>query len=270
MNRTSRGLIAWFTYNHVAANLLMLIVMVGGVISIGLINKEIFPSFALNQISITTVYSGAAPEEIEKTINGKIEQTLIGLNGIKRMTSRAIESQGVVVLELEKNTDIDDIYQKVKQRVDAITTFPLDIDPPIVLKDEFLSNVIYLSVYGDASDRQLKEFAKQLKDSLLLNTSATNAELSGVKDYEIAIEINEYQRRKHNLTLSQIAKAIEQQSIDLPSGSIKALDGDLLVRAKGQRKLGDQFSDVVVKYNRDGSRSILRISQQFRMVLQSK
>ncbi|HIF9529266.1 TPA: efflux RND transporter permease subunit [Photobacterium damselae] len=257
MNRTSRGLIAWFTYNPVAANLLMLIVMVGGVISIGLINKEIFPSFALNRISITTVYSGAAPEEIEKTINGKIEQTLTGLNGIKRMTSRAVESQGVVVLELEKNTDIDDIYQKVKQRVDAITTFPLDIETPIVLKDEFLSNVVYLSVYGDASDRQLKEFAKQLKDSLLLNTSATNAELSGVKDYEIAIEINEYQRRKHNLTLSQIAKAIEQQSINLPSGSIKALDGDLLVRAKGQRKLGDQFSDVVVKYNGDGSRVYL-------------
>ncbi|PSW62829.1 acriflavin resistance protein [Photobacterium kishitanii] len=249
----SSGIIAWFTRNHVAANLLMLLVMIGGLFSVNLINKEIFPAFGTNKITITSQYTGAAAADIEQGIIVKIEQAVDDIADIKRVTAVANQGGGVVTLELDNDADFDKILDQVKQRVDAITTFPAQMEPPLIQRAEFMSNVMFLSLYGELSDRQLKRYAQVVKDEIIQQTSATAVTVTGVKNDEIAIEISSQQLRNYNLTIEQVAQALQQRSLDLPAGAIKAQDGDVLVRTTAQLYQGDQFAAVVLRTNPDGS-----------------
>lgn len=254
----SSGIIDWFTRNHVAANLLMLIVMIGGLFSVSLINKEIFPTFGTNKITISSQYTGAAAADVEQGIIVKIEQAVDDIADVKRVTAIANQGTGIVTLELNNDADLDKILDEVKQRVDAITTFPAQMEPPLIQRSEFMSNVMFLSLYGELSDRQLKRYAQVVKDEIIQQTSATAVSVSGVKNDEIAIEISSQQLRNYNLTIEQIARALQQRSLDLPAGAIKAQDGDVLVRTTEQLYQGDQFANIVLRTNADGSR--LRLS----------
>ncbi|WP_318483338.1 efflux RND transporter permease subunit [Photobacterium leiognathi] len=252
-----KGLIAWFAHNHVAANLLMLVVMLGGLFSISLINKEIFPAFALNRIMISASYPGASPEDIEQSINVKIEQSLDNVKNIKRIQSVASQGSASLTLELESEADLEQVLDDVKQQIEAISTFPVNMETPIVKRAEFTSNVVFISLYGNLNERQLKEYAKQVRDDILQQTDASDVVVSGVKDYEIAIDVSENALRKYGLTFEQVAQVVQQRSIDLPGGMIKAKDGDLLVRTNGQLYNGDGFSSIVLQTRPDGSRLYL-------------
>ncbi|WP_419206512.1 efflux RND transporter permease subunit [Photobacterium leiognathi] len=252
-----KGLIAWFAHNHVAANLLMLVVMLGGLFSISLINKEIFPAFALNRIMISASYPGASPEDIEQSINVKIEQSLDNVKNIKRIKSVASQGSASLTLELESEADLEQVLDDVKQQIEAISTFPVNMETPLVKRAEFTSNVVFISLYGNLNERQLKEYAKQVRDDILQQTDASDVVVSGVKDYEIAIDVSENALRKYGLTFEQVAQVVQQRSIDLPGGMIKAKDGDLLVRTNGQLYNGDGFSSIVLQTRPDGSRLYL-------------
>ncbi|WP_318478419.1 efflux RND transporter permease subunit [Photobacterium leiognathi] len=252
-----KGLIAWFAHNHVAANLLMLVVMLGGLFSISLINKEIFPAFALNRIMISASYPGASPEDIEQSINVKIEQSLDNVKNIKRIQSVASQGSASLTLELESEADLEQVLDVVKQQIEAISTFPINMETPLVKRAEFTSNVVFISLYGNLNERQLKEYAKQVRDDILQQTDASDVVVSGVKDYEIAIDVSENALRKYGLTFEQVAQVVQQRSIDLPGGMIKAKDGDLLVRTNGQLYNGDGFSSIVLQTRPDGSRLYL-------------
>ncbi|WP_318491203.1 efflux RND transporter permease subunit [Photobacterium leiognathi] len=252
-----KGLIAWFAHNHVAANLLMLVVMLGGLFSISLINKEIFPVFALNRIMISASYPGASPEDIEQSINVKIEQSLDNVKNIKRIQSVASQGSATLTLELESEADLEQVLDDVKQQIEAISTFPVNMETPLVKRAEFTSNVVFISLYGNLNERQLKEYAKQVRDDILQQTDASDVVVSGVKDYEIAIDVSENALRKYGLTFEQVAQVVQQRSIDLPGGMIKAKDGDLLVRINGQLYNGDGFSSIVLQTRPDGSRLYL-------------
>ncbi|WP_318506767.1 efflux RND transporter permease subunit [Photobacterium leiognathi] len=252
-----KGLIAWFAHNHVAANLLMLVVMLGGLFSISLINKEIFPAFALNRIMISASYPGASPEDIEQSINVKIEQSLDNVKNIKRIQSVASQGSASLTLELESEADLEQVLDDVKQQIEAISTFPVNMETPLVKRAEFTSNVVFISLYGNLNERQLKEYAKQVRDDILQQTDASDVVVSGVKDYEIAIDVSENALRKYGLTFEQVAQVVQQRSIDLPGGMIKAKDGDLLVRTNGQLYSGDGFSSIVLQTRPDGSRLYL-------------
>ncbi|WP_318474187.1 efflux RND transporter permease subunit [Photobacterium leiognathi] len=252
-----KGLIAWFAHNHVAANLLMLVVMLGGLFSISLINKEIFPAFALNRIMISASYPGASPEDIEQSINVKIEQSLDNVKNIKRIQSVASQGSASLTLELESEADLEQVLNDVKQQIEAISTFPVNMETPLVKRAEFTSNVVFISLYGNLNERQLKEYAKQVRDDILQQTDASDVVVSGVKDYEIAIDVSENALRKYGLTFEQVAQVVQQRSIDLPGGMIKAKDGDLLVRTNGQLYNGDGFSSIVLQTRPDGSRLYL-------------
>ncbi|WP_318415805.1 efflux RND transporter permease subunit [Photobacterium leiognathi] len=252
-----KGLIAWFAHNHVAANLLMLVVMLGGLFSISLINKEIFPAFALNRIMISASYPGASPEDIEQSINVKIEQSLDNVKNIKRIQSVASQGSASLTLELESEADLEQVLDDVKQQIEAISTFPVNMETPLVKRAEFTSNVVFISLYGNLNERQLKEYAKQVRDDILQQTDASDVVVSGVKDYEIAINVSENALRKYGLTFEQVAQVVQQRSIDLPGGMIKAKDGDLLVRTNGQLYNGDGFSSIVLQTRPDGSRLYL-------------
>ena len=254
---TSKGIIAWFARNGVAANLLMIILICGGIFSAFLINKEIFPSIELNIIRISVGYPGAAPQEIEEGINIKIEEAVQDISGIKKIKSVAGDGYGNITIEVNDNYDPQKVLDEAKLRIDAIATFPANIEKPDIYQIKPQNSVIWVSVYGDISATEMKEIAKNVRNDITSLPAVTRAELAGVRDYEISIELSEAKLREYGLTFSQVAQAVQKSSIDLPGGSIRAEDGDILLRTKGQAYTGSEFANIVVSSKPDGSRILL-------------
>ncbi|MGI1988020.1 efflux RND transporter permease subunit [Shewanella glacialipiscicola] len=254
---TQKGILAWFARNSVAANLLMWVLLIGGLFSTVLINKEVFPSFELNLLNISVAYPGAAPQEIEEGINIKIEEAIQDINGIKKVTSVASEGVGSIMIEVEDGYEVQAVLDEAKLRLDAISTFPVNIEKPNIYQIKPENNVIWVSVYGDMTLHDMKELAKSVRDDLTQLPAVTRAKVTGVRDYEIAIEVSEDKLREYGLTFSQVALAVQNSSFDLPGGSIRAQDGDILLRTKGQAYTGDDFANIVVTTRPDGSRVML-------------
>ncbi|BDM63521.1 acriflavin resistance protein [Shewanella sp. NFH-SH190041] len=254
---TQKGIIAWFARNNVAANLLMIILLLGGLFSAITINKEIFPRFELNLLRISVAYPGAAPQEIEEGITIKIEEAVEDVNGISKLTSVASDGYGNVTIEVDESYDPLDVLDEVKLRLDAISTFPANIEKPDIYQIKPQQSVLWLSVYGDMTLMEMKEFAKTIRDEITQLPAITRAEVVGVRDYEIGIELSESKLREYGLTFAQVAQAVQASSLDLPGGAIRARDGDILLRTKGQAYTGDDFANIVVSTRPDGSRIML-------------
>ncbi|HKL25602.1 MAG TPA: efflux RND transporter permease subunit [Desulfuromonadales bacterium] len=245
--------IRWMTRNHVAANLLMLVLIVGGLIMGTRVKQEVFPEVNLDRVTVNVAYPGAGPEEVEEGVILKIEESLTGLDGIKQLTSQAAEGFGLVIAELETGADADAVLQDVKSEVDRITTFPLNAEEPVISKMLNRREVISVVVYGEVPERSLREQAEQIRDDLLLMPSITQVDLSGVRPYEIAIEISEQQLRRYGLTLGEVAERVRRASLDLPGGTIKTPGGEILIRTKERRYTGQEYGEVVVLTTAAGS-----------------
>jgi multidrug efflux pump subunit AcrB len=247
------GAIRWMTQNHVAANLLMMVLIVGGLI-MGLgVKQEVFPEITLDRITVEVAYPGAGPEEVEEGVILKVEENLTGIDGIKQITSQAGEGFGIVIAETETGVDIDAVLQDIKSEVDRITTFPQDAEEPVISKMLNRREVISVVVFGELSERSLREQAEQIRDELLLMPGITQVDLDGVRPYEISINISEDHLRRYGLTLNQVAGRVRQASLDIPGGTIKTLGGEILVRTKERRYTGAEYADIVILTTADGT-----------------
>ncbi len=249
-----RGAVKWMAGNHVAANLLMIILVVGGLIRISSIKQEVFPEISLDTIQVTVTYPGAGPEEVEEGILLQIEENLTGVEGIKEIRSVAKEGVGTVRAELLPGENPDLKLQEIKSEVDRIITFPVDAEKPVITKLLNRFEVISVVVYGDASDRTLREQAEIIREELLAHPEITQVELTGVRPYEIAVEIPEANLRRYNVTMEQVAQQVRLASIDLPGGTIKTRGSEILLRTKGRRHFGPEYADITVLTRPDGTR----------------
>jgi len=240
------GAIRWMTQNHVAANLLMLVLIVGGLILGFTVKQEVFPEIALDRVLVSVAYPGAGPEEVEEGVILKIEENLTGVDGIKQLKSVAGEGYGSVIAEVTTEADVDLVLQDIKSEVDRIITFPRDAEKPVVSKLLNRREVITVVVYGELPERSLRELAEQVRDELLLFDNITQVELSGVRPYEISVETEEEDLRRYGLTFDQVAQRIRQASIDLPGGTIKTNSGEVLVRTKERRYVGEEYENIVI------------------------
>ena len=245
--------IAWFTRNPVAANLLMAVLCVGGFLSILTVNQEEFPSFDIPIVTITVPYLGAAPEEVEQGVCIRVEEAIESVAGIDKIHSIASEGNCLVNAELEIDTNRVVALNEIKGRVDAINSFPVETETPTVSMMALHRNVLYAALSGDADERILKEVAQQLRDELTAIDGVSQVTVAYIRPYEISIEVPEYTLRRHGLTFDQITHAVRNTSLDMPGGSIKARDGELLLRSKGQAYWGEEFESVVVLTRQDGT-----------------
>lgn len=255
---TNKGIIAWFARNSVAANLLMAIILVAGVASLFTIKKQIFPEIVLEQVNIRVPYLGAAPQEVESGVIEKIEESLRGVNGIKRIRSTAVEGLATVRAEIAANYDIQEVMDEIKTQVSAISSLPEQTEKPVVYRVRFQSNVMWLSLYGDADERTLKEVSKDVRDELKKLPGISKVDVVGARDYEIAIELSELKLKEYGLTFEQVVTAIRGSSVDLPGGSIKSESGNILLRTKGQAYFAQDFEDIVLLTFADGTRLALK------------
>ncbi len=252
-----KGAVAWFAENHVAANLLMIFLLLAGLMTALSIKIEIFPESAPDRIMITTEYPGASPGEVVEGVVSQIEERVAGLAGIKRIDSSTREGFGSVVIEVMRNWDLKKLLDEVKAEVDRIVTLPQEAEKPVVQEVTRQSRVISVALYGDVPDAVLKTLAETLKDDLTNLPGITLADLFSVRKGEIHIEIPEETLRRYRITLGQVAEAVRQASLDLPAGSVKTRDGEILIRTKGRRYYARDYGDVAVITRPDGSKITL-------------
>ncbi|MDX1295995.1 MAG: efflux RND transporter permease subunit, partial [Sulfurimonadaceae bacterium] len=231
----NRGPLAWMAGHPVAANLIMLACIVGGLLMLQNMRQEVFPSFDIDSVSVSVAYPGASPEEIEEGIILAVEEAVTGLDGIDEIRSSAKEGVGTVVIEALSGTDMQRLTNEVKSEIDRIITFPDDAEEPTVTQNSGRKRGLSIVLFGDTTERTLHEITEQVRDELLQEKAINQVQLYGVRPLEISIEISQENLRRYNLTLQQVAKIVGSSSLDLPGGSIKTDAGEIMVRMKERR-----------------------------------
>ena len=251
---SATGLIAWFARNHVAANLLMLAVVVVGIVVARNIRQEIYPLYQIDTVDISMQYRGASPEEVEQSIILPIESELRGMELTRRIEATASEGRALVNVEIMPSFDRNRALQEVTAAVSRISLFPDEIEPPrISLGTSRRRGVNYVAVYGDVDERTLVQFARVVEDGLLAQPEISLVELMGARRPEILVEVPQAQLRSLDLTLGEIARSIDQSAQDVPAGTMKTSSGDILLKTTERRFFGSEFEEIPIKITNTGT-----------------
>ncbi len=244
--------------NSVIANLLMFVFLIGGLMMLFNLKQEVFPDFTEDTVAISIAYPGASPEEVENGIILAVEEALEDIEGIDEITSSATEGSASITVDLTEGSDVVKIWQEIKSEIDNISTFPDEAEDPFVAISSHKREVLTTALYGDVDELVLRSAADAIRDRLLADPAITQVELTGVKDYEIRVEIPQAALRRYGITLGDAADAIAKASVELGGGSLKTENGDILVRVKDRREYADQYAKVPLLTLADGSRILLR------------
>jgi len=271
-----RGVLAWFATNHVAANLLMIFLIVFGLLSLAGLKIEFFPEVPINYISVELPYPGASPEEVETGVVIPVEDAVREVDNTKQVTSITQENFGMVLVELETYADRQKAKDDIENAIDRITTFPEGAEEPVIIMAEFKQEVLRIAIYGDAPPATLKELAEEMRDDLTTGRATqmieqqlgpfdqfirafrppkgiTSVKIDGLPPYEVSIDVSEEALRKYNLRFEDVSMAVRRASLDLSAGALKTRGGEILVRTTGQKYRGPDFEDTVVLTNPDGT-----------------
>lgn len=253
---TNHGIIAWFARNSVAANLLMIFIIVMGLAAYNGLQRQMFPMAEINYINISATYPGASPQEIEEGIIVKIEEALKDVPEVERVVSRAFRGSGSMQLTIDEKASLPNVLDKVNLRVDGIATFPADMEPVTISQREFNQQVIELPLVGDLPLTELKDIAKKVEDELLQLDNVSIVE-AGYPPDEIAIEVKPDVLRKYNLSISDITTAIRAYSSNISAGQLRTQSGIIAVRVENQYYQGEEFAKIPVKIGTGGSQVLL-------------
>lgn len=261
MNTTShqQGPIAWFVRNPIAANLLMILIIIAGLLGVGSIPREMTPKLSTNTIRATMEYPGATPMEVEEGIVKKIEVALADINGIERLVSSARENAASVELTVDANHEVEKVMDDVKQRVDAIKNFPKKAEN---LSIEHIDNAmkfpaIQIILYGSEDESRMRDLARDIKQRLIATGEISDVDLIGVRPYEISIEVAEDTLKRYGLTLESIAQMVKESSLNQSSGRIDSAAGKVVINTETQAQTIEEFSALPIKTYIDGARTQL-------------
>jgi len=250
---TKRGPVAWMVHNRVTPNLVMLFLLLGGFFMTTRIKQEVFPEFDLDQVTVSVIYPGASPEEVEQGIILAVEEAVRALDGVDEVTAQASEGLGVVAIELLEGADGQKVYQDIKQEVDRIRTFPEEAEEPQVVLEVHRHEVLDLQLYGDTSEWALRNLAEEVRDRLLQEPDITQVDLLGARNYEVHVEVAQDTLRAYGLTLEEIARRIDATAVEVPGGGVKTEGGEILVRFKERRDWAKEFARVPIITTPSGS-----------------
>ena len=256
-HENQNDIVAWFARNHVAANLLMIFIIVIGLISLTQIQRELQPDLNIEAIQVTMAYPGAAPEEVEQGVTSKIEEAIKDITGIEKISSYSNEGLATLQIDVLKSFEVSNLLDQIKNRIDGISNLPDLTETAIIEQIEMKFPVIQLQVSGDLEEKQLNKILRGVKEEILSLPEISSVQLFGLRDYEISIEVSENALQKYQLTLRDIATAINRSSIDVAGGAIQSNTGDILLRTEGQAFNQKAFNRIVLRSFADGSRLYL-------------
>ena len=249
------GSIRWFARNTVAANLLMVCILIAGAYSLFTrIPLEVFPSIELERVNIRTSFPGAPPSEVEEGVTVRIEEAIQDIEGIEKMISTSSEGSSNIRIELENGYDPQLLKDEITTRVEGLNTLPDEVERPVISVPAWQREVISVALAGPLGERELRDMALQIEEDIRALPEVTQAQVEGIRPYELSIEIPERTLREFGLTLSEISNIIRRQSLDLSAGSIKTNGGEVLIRTKGQAYVKEDYADLVILSRPDGTR----------------
>ena len=254
---TNTGLIAWFARNSIAANLLMVFILVGGLLTAFTIDKQMFPQVKINWISYAAPYPGAAPQEVEEGITIKIEEALKSVQGLKRVITYSNRGYSNGWFEVELDYDPQVVLEEVKSAIDSIPSFPDGMERIKVEREKYRQEVMYISLYGDLTNLELKELGRKVYQEIQqLPTINTSDFFSGL-GYEIAVEVSKDKLREYGLSFNDVASAVRNYSRNMSAGQIRAENGYINLRVENQAYRGHEFEQIPVVTLEDGTKILL-------------
>ena len=267
-----RNLIKWFSRNNVAANFIMALVLLAGISTWLKLKKEIFPETSTNVVSVSIPYPGATPEEVEKGVCIPIEEALRDLQGIDVMRSTAANSYGVVYVEVSGDSEVRDVLDDMKTRVDAIDNFAENIESPVYEEVLIKNQVLTVAISADANEQTLRGYADRIRNGMLSyvpkkpdnwldkfissfsgEAGVSQVELTGIRPYEISIELSEDAMNAYGVSFDDVATAVRASSIDLPGGAVRTEAGEILIFWQSKRYSAEQFEGIAVISRADGT-----------------
>ncbi len=253
------GLISWWTRNAVAANLLMIACLISGFLAFNSLERELDPSADFTGATISVVWQGASPREVEEQIILRIEESVAGIDGIEHITSTAREGRATINVEGDQDMDATKFLNEIKNRVDGISTLPNDAFSPVVSQWSNFSPGMFMALYGDLSKRDLNRLARDIRDELSqLPGGSPLVNLWGEEQEEVSIEVSEASLRRYGLTFDDVARAIRGSSLNLAGGQVRTETGNLQIAARALADSEEEFERIVIRQNPDGS--IIRVS----------
>lgn len=250
------GLVGWFVSNPVAANLLMFLFLVGGLVTAFItIPTEIFPTQSPGQVQISVIYPGATPGDVEESVTRRIEEAVLGIDGVDRVRSVASEGRGTVTVELLRFADAQVVKDDLETAVDSIANFPpAEAEQAQVRVPQPVTTVLTLALTGPVSERTLRQAGEQVERDLLSREGVSTVQLRGVRQYEIAISVSEDALRRYGLTFNEVTQAVRGASLDLSGGEIRTAGGDILLRTNARRETGAAFETIILRSSISGAR----------------
>ncbi|MGS2723410.1 efflux RND transporter permease subunit [Porticoccus sp. GXU_MW_L64] len=247
-------MIAWFVKNPIAANLLMLLILIGGIVNIPNLNREMFPERPPDVVNVTIPYPGAAPEEVQEQITLRLEEAVSDIDGIKEMVSVSSRGSAQLSVTALPDYDIQQILNETKARVDAINGIPNDAERANVREQVNRRSIMEIAVAAEMDELSLKQLGEQVRDSLSTVPGADYVGVDGTRSGEISVEVSEQNLKRYNLSFEQVASAIRRASVSQSAGRIRTEEGSIQLRTTGQAYSIDDFEDIVVLQNADGTR----------------
>ncbi len=257
MSTQPTGLIAWFARNSVAANLLMIFIMVGGLFTAFTINKQMFPQVKINWIEFSVAYPGAAPQEVEEGITIKVEKALESVQGLDRIITYSNRNVSSGYFRVAKGYDPQEVLEEVKSQIDTIPSFPDGMERPKVERIKYRQEVMYISLYGDMSNADLKALGQTIYNEIQQLNGINIVEYYSGLGYEISIEVSKDKLREYNLSFQDVANAIRRNSRNMSAGQIRAANGFINLRVESQAYRGYEFEQIPVITRADGSQVLL-------------
>ena len=246
------GLIEWWARNTVAANLLMIGIIMGGIFGFTSMEKEMFPQVRFPGLQIQVAWPGAGPTEVEDQIVARVEEAVRDLDNIEWVRSSSSEGGGAVYILAEQSVDFTQFMNDVKIRVDSISSLPRDIEPPQVQqwvnRDEF----IRVALSGELPERDLKRLAEKLRREAAQLPGVNLVELFGVRREEVSIEVSEENLRRYNLSFANVATAIRNSSINLSGGNVRTDAGAYTIAIRNRADTEKEFGEIIVRQLPDG------------------
>ena len=250
----NRGLISWFIRNPVAANLLMVVLLVGGALSAVNLQRQVFPTISPGTVVVTVPFPGATPAEVEEGVTRRVEEAVLGIDGVKRVNSTASENVGRIVVEISDFAEEQLVKDDIESAVNRLSDFPPEnAEKPVVVAPKPTGGVVTLAVVGELGPMALRRVAEDIERDLLTQRGVSLVSLEGDRDLEVSIEVSEATLRRYDLTLAEVASAVRQSSLDLAGGSIASSSGEILLRTNQKRQTGEAFESVVIRTLPDGS-----------------
>lgn len=252
-----KGIIPWFANNPVAANLLLILVITLGIVNVGSLNKEAFPSLSPNKVEVYVSNDSGSAKENEEGIAIPIEQALQSTPGIKNITTTATASSGAASIEMIDGYDIDTLMDDIDVEINQITTFPDDADPALISKDVREEHSIWIQLYGEADRRTLQKLTLELESDLLASEDISATSITGWLDPMLKVDVDKNKLESYELTLSDLADAINAESSTSKVATLRNEDIYMSISAAEQAYFKSQFSKIPLLTNENGGTLLL-------------